>query len=305
MRATYLLATLFTLFTFALAWSKEDYEIFDLVSAIEAAEGPGTTFYSWLEISSKATSSDISKAYRKKSLALHPDKNPNVKGIQQRYARLGVVAAILRDAAGRERYDFFYKNGVPKWRGTGYYYSRYRPGLISVLVFLVTLTSCMQLFVQRYNYRKDKRRIQGYITKAKKLAWGPDMKPQPGAKKVRILLTEQPGDDRSFEMLVEGEDVYLITDGEKELLDENVAIKPPWSNTWAISLARNQIAKAFPKLMAAEDAHAAEAEEEESTDDAAEDVDGEGKPSGKTSARKATDMAGGKRRKVPSKKKTS
>lgn len=27
------------------------------------------------------------------------------------------------------RYDFFYKNGVPKWRGTGYYYSRFRPGV--------------------------------------------------------------------------------------------------------------------------------------------------------------------------------
>ena len=26
-------------------------------------------------------------------------------------------------------YDFFYKNGVPVWRGTGYYYSRFRPGL--------------------------------------------------------------------------------------------------------------------------------------------------------------------------------
>ena len=28
-----------------------------------------------------------------------------------------------------DSYDFFYKNGVPKWRGTGYYYSRFRPGL--------------------------------------------------------------------------------------------------------------------------------------------------------------------------------
>ena len=27
------------------------------------------------------------------------------------------------------RYDFFYTNGVPKWRGTGYYYSRFRPGI--------------------------------------------------------------------------------------------------------------------------------------------------------------------------------
>lgn len=27
------------------------------------------------------------------------------------------------------RYDHFYKNGVPRWRGTGYYYSRWRPGM--------------------------------------------------------------------------------------------------------------------------------------------------------------------------------
>jgi len=32
-----------------------------------------------------------------------PDKNPGVKGIQERFARLGVVAAILRSQEGRER----------------------------------------------------------------------------------------------------------------------------------------------------------------------------------------------------------
>ncbi len=83
-----------------------------------------------------------------------PDKNPGVKGVQERFARLGVIASILRSEDGRERsvsceitwlllgqpklmrlickirrYDFFYKNGVPRWRGTGYYYSRFRPGL--------------------------------------------------------------------------------------------------------------------------------------------------------------------------------
>jgi DnaJ family protein C protein 1 len=58
-----------------------------------------------------------------------PDKNPGVKGIHERFARLGVVATILRKKEGRKRYDFFYKNGVPKWRGTGYYYQRFRPGL--------------------------------------------------------------------------------------------------------------------------------------------------------------------------------
>ena len=37
--------------------------------------------------------------------------------VHDRFARLGVIAQILRDPVQRERYDFFYKNGVPKWRG--------------------------------------------------------------------------------------------------------------------------------------------------------------------------------------------
>ncbi|KAG8865233.1 hypothetical protein FRB96_000123 [Tulasnella sp. 330] len=299
MRATFLLTILFAIFTFALAWSKEDYEIFDLVGAIEAAEGPGTTFYSWLEVSPKATSNDINRAYRKKSLTLHPDKNPNVKGIQQRYARLGVVAAILRDAERRERYDFFFKNGVPKWRGTGYYYSRYRPGLISVLLFLLILTSGMQYIIQKYNYWMDTRRIERFVKKARKLAWGPEMKPQPGAKKVRLLLTERPGDDRTVEMRVDGENVYLLGEGDPVLLNEHVATKPALMNTWAIAITRNLIVKWRRPAEATKDASADEGEEED-TDDAAE-----GDRTSTSSGREATGMAGVKRRKGALKKKTS
>ena len=32
-----------------------------------------------------------------------PDKNPGVKGVQERFARLGVIASILRSEEGRER----------------------------------------------------------------------------------------------------------------------------------------------------------------------------------------------------------
>lgn len=77
---------------------------------------------------------------------ISPDKNPGVKGAHERFSRLGVISTILRNEESRKRYDFFYKNGVPKWRGTslqrilatradsfytgtGYYYSRFRPGL--------------------------------------------------------------------------------------------------------------------------------------------------------------------------------
>lgn len=46
-----------------------------------------------------------------------PDKNPGVKGAHERFSRLGVISTILRNEESRKRYDFFYKNGVPKWRG--------------------------------------------------------------------------------------------------------------------------------------------------------------------------------------------
>ena len=88
--------------------------------------GKGTTFYSWLDVSSTATTVEISKAYRKKSIqlqyvnlcrpsdifialtntfdvAVSPDKNPGVTSIHERFARLGVIAAILRNTESRKR----------------------------------------------------------------------------------------------------------------------------------------------------------------------------------------------------------
>lgn len=47
-----------------------DHEIFDLVSALETAEGKGTSFYSFLNVTPTASLEQINKAYRKRSLAL-------------------------------------------------------------------------------------------------------------------------------------------------------------------------------------------------------------------------------------------
>lgn len=67
--------------------------------------GKGTTFYSWLDLAPSAGASQITKAYRKKSLELHPDKNAGVPGVHERFARLGVITQILRSPEKRERYD--------------------------------------------------------------------------------------------------------------------------------------------------------------------------------------------------------
>ncbi|KAI5455130.1 hypothetical protein NCC49_002401 [Naganishia albida] len=147
------------------AWTKEDHEIFDLVSALEGSEGKGTTFYSFLGVPPQAQLKDINRQYRKRSLELHPDKNPNVKDVHARFARLGTITEILRDPTKRTRYDFFFKNGVPKWRGTGYYYSRFRPSIIHVVLFLVLISSVVHYFILRVNHRRDKQRVE-YFTRA-------------------------------------------------------------------------------------------------------------------------------------------
>ncbi|OZJ05476.1 hypothetical protein BZG36_01608 [Bifiguratus adelaidae] len=149
------------------AWEQGDYEIFDLVDELELAEGKEVNFYSWLKVEPSASVAQINRAYRKLSLELHPDKNKHDALAHQRFARLGKVAAILRNDTTRERYNFFYKNGVPRWRGTGYYYARYRPGLGTVIVFLVLLTNGLQYVVHLINYHQEKRKIQQYVADAR------------------------------------------------------------------------------------------------------------------------------------------
>jgi len=227
------------------AWTKEDHEIFDLVSAVEAAEGKGTTFYSWLDVSPSASMAEIGRVYRKKSMLLHPDKNPGVKGIQERFARLGVVAAILRNQEGRERYDFFYKNGVPRWRGTGYYYSRFRPGLVTVLGFLIVLSTGLHYIVQRMNYKRDLARIEHILKQAKLAAWGPKMIPSGGRRKVKVNLGGPPRLDedgnvmsgKSIDMVVESNgDVFMLeADGEQTPINSSAASPPSLRGTWFIS----------------------------------------------------------------------
>jgi len=247
---SFVFALLAVLATTALAWEKEDHEIFDLVTDLEAAEGKGTTFYSWLGVPSTATTSEIAKSYRKMSMVLHPDKNPDVKGIHERFSRLGVISTILRNKESRTRYDFFYKNGVPKWRGTGYYYSRFRPGVGFVLVFLTVLTSSLQYLIQRINYKKDLQRIEFITSKAKAAAWGPKMVPVQGQRKIRVNLGDSRDGDgevvgtRWLDMIVEDSLVYLLEpSGDMHLIDASTATVPALTNTWVFTLLKSLYSK--------------------------------------------------------------
>ncbi|KIM25245.1 hypothetical protein M408DRAFT_331342 [Serendipita vermifera MAFF 305830] len=293
--------TLVALFAFAFAWDKEDYEIFDLVSAVENSEGKGTTFYSWLGVSETAKSPEISKAYRKKSLELHPDKNQGIKDANERYARLGVVAQILR-SEGRERYDFWMKRGVPKWRGTGYYYSRFRPGLGTVLVFLTFLTALLQNVVHRITYKSELARVRKFILLARQAAWGSKLTGRTeAARKVKVNIRGNPdveGEEqeyipgRTVEMLVQGDEVYLLEDGERHIIDESVPLKPSFTRTWPIALVMWLVG-----LVRGKKAETSEVVEEEESEAVSDEGSDEPKAKVATGNAVAASKAGGRRRK--------
>ncbi|CAK4029666.1 J domain-containing [Lecanosticta acicola] len=198
------------LVTFTIAWSKEDHEIFRLRDEVLAGEGHNATFYSFLGVGPTASNEEINKAYRALSRRLHPDKarstwlanynkpqKPNSKPgakptvhVQKdkkpsqseitkfnkeasaRFERLSLVTNVLRGPE-RERYDHFLRNGFPVWRGTGYYYERFRPGLGTVLLGLFVFVGGAVHYGAMYLSWKRKREfVERYIKHARKMAWG-------------------------------------------------------------------------------------------------------------------------------------
>ncbi|KAL8673712.1 MAG: hypothetical protein Q9168_001873 [Polycauliona sp. 1 TL-2023] len=165
----------------------------------------------YVGVKPRASQDEIVKAYRKKSKAMHPDKakqvfiasrakpppknqgekgkKPGVHAVKppsekeirdavkkasEQYARLGVIAEILK-GGGRERYDHFLANGFPRWRGTGYYYARFRPGLGSVLFGLFFMGGGLAHYGALYvSWKRQKEFVERYVRHARRAAWGND-----------------------------------------------------------------------------------------------------------------------------------
>ncbi|KAI0139669.1 hypothetical protein BJ166DRAFT_118929 [Pestalotiopsis sp. NC0098] len=186
------------------AWSKEDHEIFRLRDEIMTHEGHNVTFYDFVGVTPSASQDEIKRAYRKKSKTLHPDKvkaqlnarksksksksgttvtkaptqseiKAAIKDAGERQTRLGVIANILTGPE-RARYDHFISNGFPTWKGTGYYYSRYRPGLGTVLLGVFLVGGGGFHYVALYmGWKRQREFIERYIKFARHAAWGENL----------------------------------------------------------------------------------------------------------------------------------
>lgn len=141
--------------------------------------------------SKSATGSKAKETPRKKP-GVTVRKKPSQKEIDKftseatnRYQLLAAVNEVLKGPQ-RERYDHFLKNGFPKWRGTGYYYERYRPGLGTVLVGLFVFGGgLVHYLVLIYSWKRQRDFVSRYVKRAREMAWG-DSLGVPGVGSIRL-----------------------------------------------------------------------------------------------------------------------
>lgn len=203
----------------------------------------------FLGIKPNARQADLSKAYRQKSKQLHPDKAkrafiasrakpgrtppgqkkpgvhvskpPSDREIQQvvkqateRFARLGIIHDILKGPQ-RERYDYFLNNGFPKWKGTGYYYSRFRPGLGSVLLGLfLAFGGAGHYLALILSWRRQVEFVDRYIRHARRAAWGDEL----GIKGIGNLNNYD--DKASSTATPENEEPMVINRRQKRMMEK-------------------------------------------------------------------------------------
>jgi molecular chaperone DnaJ len=77
-------------------------------------------YYEILGVSKNATAEEIKKAYRKKAIEHHPDKNPGDKVSEEKFKEAAEAYEVLSDQQKRQRYDQFGHAGVNGAAGGGF-----------------------------------------------------------------------------------------------------------------------------------------------------------------------------------------
>lgn len=74
-------------------------------------------YYEVLEVTKTATVEEIKKAYRKKAIQYHPDKNPGDKEAEEKFKEAAEAYDVLSNPDKRSRYDQFRSCGSKRCGG--------------------------------------------------------------------------------------------------------------------------------------------------------------------------------------------
>ena len=69
-------------------------------------------YYEVLEVSKTASVEEIKKAYRKKAMQYHPDRNPGSKEAEEKFKEAAEAYGVLSDQNKRARYDRYGHAGM-------------------------------------------------------------------------------------------------------------------------------------------------------------------------------------------------
>ncbi|MCH7682723.1 MAG: molecular chaperone DnaJ [Gemmatimonadetes bacterium] len=76
-------------------------------------------YYEVLDVARDASEADVKRAYRRKAMEYHPDRNDGSKSAEERFKEATEAYEVLRDSQQRERYDRFGHEGLKGGGGGG------------------------------------------------------------------------------------------------------------------------------------------------------------------------------------------
>ncbi|CDO91711.1 unnamed protein product [Kluyveromyces dobzhanskii CBS 2104] len=152
----------------AYCFTRDEIEIFQLQQELHKKYGSDMNFYKFLKLPNlkRSTSTEIAKNFKKLARKYHPDKNPKHRNL---YERINLITKLLSDEGHRKTYDYYLKNGFPKYdyKKGGFFFKRVTPSVWFTLFFLYILAGLIHFVLLRLHNNANKRRIQSFVTKVK------------------------------------------------------------------------------------------------------------------------------------------